>query len=108
MARWLKICLWIIGLVVYLNIGYLIAYSLDSTANQTAFSNTIYGIIDFTSYMGRPTVITARDVVTYYVVFTLLWPIIVVVSWATNFILLFWTILTWLVTGGLWRWLKLI
>ena len=42
-----------IGAILYLNIGYLMAYSLDSSAKPTVASNIVYHVTDFAGFMGK-------------------------------------------------------
>lgn len=111
MPKWLKACLWITGVVLYFNVGYLFAYSFDSTASQTTLSNFVYKTVDFMGVIGKhPEGVfkNRQDYFAVYAIDSLAWPVILVVSWAANFIVLFWNVFVWLVTGGFWKWQKLI
>ncbi len=101
------VVLGIIGLIIYLNIGYLVNYSLDIATKPTVISEIIYNIIDFGTISHKGS-LTTRD----YIIGSLIWPIFVVLSWFVNSIVLLYKVLVWLCiflfTGGFWRWLGLI
>ena len=112
MPKWLKICLWVAAAVVYMNIGYLFVYSLDSTASQTALSNFVYKTVDFMGASGKMTLndITgeAGFLFVLYGIIGLSWPLLLPVFWMVNFLILLWEVLLWSVTGGFWKWLGLL
>ena len=111
MPKWLKVCLWVAAAVVYLNIGYLCMYSFDSTASQTALSNSVYKTVDFMGYIGRPGKGALKNWLAYFILyglFSLFWPFILLICWTVNFAVLSWKVLVWLATGGFWKWLGLL
>lgn len=101
------VILGIIALVVYLNIGYLVAYSFDSTVSQTAISKAVHKTIDFMNFIGMDKSykeFDAAQALTYLCVI-ILWPVLVLFFFVINLVVLLWTVLLWLVTGGVFRWL---
>ncbi len=109
MPKWLKVCLRVAVAVVYMNIGYLFAYSLDSTASQTAFSDSFYKTVDFMGIVGKAGGLESGiDYFIFYVIFGFFWPFYLFLIWSGNFAVLLWQVLVWLVAGGFWKWLGLL
>lgn len=111
MAKWLKVILLVAGAVVYLNIGYLVAYSVDDTAQHTMVTEKIYNVIDFMGVMERASTKQfprRTDVVLFYGLYSVIWPVLVLSSWIVNSVVLLWKIGVWLATGGFLKWLNLI
>ena len=106
MKKLMWVILAVIALIIYLNIGYILAYSLDSNPNvpQTAFSTAVYNIFDFYGVMGKPS--TMGDI--EYILISLIWLLLLVVSWILNSAVILWKVFVWLFSGGIFRWLGLI
>ena len=85
MPKWLRVCLWVIGTVVYLNIGYLFAYSLDSTASQTMLSDSVYKTVDFMGVMGKAKDLKSIDYILFYGAVGFFWPFCLFLFWLLNF-----------------------
>lgn len=102
----------LLGLALYLNVGYLFAYSLNANVRQTAVSEIMYKISDFYGVMGR---VPDRDVALFNTV-VILWPLSLIDVWVVNIVVLvaylFGVALQFLAqffayvfTGGLAKWL---
>ncbi|MBI2634945.1 MAG: hypothetical protein HYW79_00105 [Parcubacteria group bacterium] len=103
------VVLGVIVSVLYLNIGYLVAYSLDSGVSQTAFSEAVFKTVNFMNSLNRDKADnsnTTKNII--YGVTIIFWPFVVLVFWMVNLFVLLWTVFVWLVNGGIFRWLGLI
>ena len=106
-----KVILVIITVIVYFNIGYLIAYSTLSTTSGTPTTQMVLKILDFYNVIGK----NEQAVSILLFVFTIaVWPLVVIAVWAVNLaimffdaiILIFLSILDaikWIFTGGFWK-----
>ena len=106
----MRIILGFIALVIYLNIGYLFAYSFDPFASPTSFSKVFYKTIDFMNVVGMDQVKYYNGVYHYihYLLGMFFWPALLFVYWLFNSVALLLSIFFWLFTGGIFRWLELI
>ena len=100
MKRMTRIVLLVFGAILYLNIGYFMAYSLDSSVQSTIVSKICYRIVDFAGFVGKAQNIDNG----FYMTFVVFWPLLFV-SWIINFGYLVYLISIWLITGGFFRWL---
>lgn len=107
----IKIILIVIAVIVYFNIGYLVAYSTLSTTSGTPTTQMILKILDFYNVIGK----NEQAVNILFFVFTIaIWPLVVIAVWGVNLavmffdaiILIFLNILDaikWIFTGGFWK-----
>ncbi len=106
-----KIILIVIAVIVYFNIGYLVAYSTSSTTTKTPTTQIVYKIIDF---YGVLDLVKQNDGNSFFVIAIALWPIMVAISWVVNFIAMgivftgfifsnIWSAIHWTFTGEIWK-----
>jgi len=101
--RWMALS--VFALVIYLNVGYLIAYSTDPVASPTTLSKAVYKTINFMDVFSHGQ--KGFNGFDYFLV-TISWPGFVIMGWIVNFALLLWKVFVWLFAGGVLRWLGLI
>ena len=112
-----KIILIIVAVIAYFNIGYLVAYSSSSTTIKTPAIQIVYKIIDF--YGVLDLVKKDDNGNFFFIAATVLWPIMVAISWVVNFIAMgivfadfvfssIWDVIRWIFTGGIWKSIGLI
>lgn len=99
MKRMTKIVLLIFGIILYFNIGYLMAYSFDPSAQPTIASNICYRIVDFTGLIGKAKKVNT----TFYLFLSIGWPVVLIFFWMVNLSHLAYLILVWLFTGGFFK-----
>lgn len=98
-----KIALITLGVIIYLNIGYLVAYSLDAKTELTIASNAVYNILDPYHLME---VQKANNAFYFFNIF--FWPIQVALYWGVTFFYFIYSTFPWLFNGALLRNLGLI
>ncbi len=99
----IKIILVIVAIVIYANIGYLVAYSTSLTTIKTPTAEIVYKIMDFYGVeIGKKS-----DGSFYFVWAVIFWPVIVIVYWMINLLFMFMDIgmriFVWVFTGGFWK-----
>jgi hypothetical protein len=88
----LKAVLIVIGVIAYLDFGYLLFYSFDPSAKQTSVTNFIRAIADYNNVVGFQQsegaifALNSLDPVAFflYLIIMFFWPIILVFLWIAN------------------------
>ncbi len=102
-----KILVILLGVIVYLNIGYLIAYSFDPMTSKTAMTKAVYRMIDFYDVVGYSKPFADKgDIISAYSSMSLFWPLFVIILWGANLVMVLWNVLVWFFTGGILRWFR--
>ena len=104
-----KIFLIIIAVIVYFNIGYLVAYSINSETPKTTTTQIVYRILNFYDVMNQAEMEVASSAFVFSVIF---WPFLAIMCLVINLAFMFldfiWGIIMWIFTGGIWKSIGLI
>lgn len=81
MKRIIAVILIIIAFIIYVNIGYLVAYSTDKTLSRTPVTDTVWKIMNFNDFLDLKAMCGSNYDFAFAVA---VWPVIVIMSWVAN------------------------
>ncbi|MFH1990675.1 MAG: hypothetical protein ABIJ19_02355 [Patescibacteria group bacterium] len=106
-----KIILIIVAVIVYFNIGYLVAYSINSESPKTSTTQMVWKILNFADGMDINKQVGSTST---FIVVTAIWPLVIFFVWLANLVTMsinivwfflssIWSAIHWIFTGGIWK-----